>query len=80
MMIIGKFSPILYKNICCGFSIEEPQQGASEEDPQDMLLWRNKKNYPRIIAKYSSLRSPMDYSFHEITLNETIIPHATARK
>ena len=68
--ILGFFSPILHKNICCGYSLEAPQWGASNEYtqlfvfmewgasneyPQHMLLLRNKKNYPRIITNYSSL-------------------------
>ena len=34
----------LHENICCGYSLEAPQQGASNEYPQHMFLWRNKKN------------------------------------
>ena len=33
--------------------------GASNEYPQHMFLWRTGKNYPRIITKYSFLRSPL---------------------
>ena len=33
----------LYKNICCGYSLEAPHQGASNEYPQHMFLSRNKK-------------------------------------
>ena len=33
------------------------RRGASNEYPQHMFLWRNKKNYPTIITKYSSLTS-----------------------
>ena len=35
------------------------QRGTSNEYPQHRLLWRNKKNYPRIIIKYSSMISPL---------------------
>ena len=31
------------------------KQGTSNEYPQQMFLWRNKKTYPKIISKYSSL-------------------------
>ena len=27
MIIMGKFSPVLHKNICCGYSFEVPCQG-----------------------------------------------------
>ena len=29
---------------CCGYSLEAPHWGASNEYPQHMFLWRNKKN------------------------------------
>ena len=51
MIIMGQFSPILHKNICCGYSLEVPR----------LFLGRNKKNYPRIITKYSSLTIPVVY-------------------
>ena len=31
---------------------EMPQQGDSNEYPQQMFLWRNKQTYPLIISKY----------------------------
>ena len=35
----------LHENICCGYSLEVPQRGTSNEYPQHIcLLWRNKKN------------------------------------
>ena len=36
------------QNIGCGYSLEPPQRGGSNEYPQSMLLSRNKKNnvYP----------------------------------
>ena len=33
-----------HKNICCGYSLEAPHWGASNEYPQHMILLRNKKN------------------------------------
>ena len=53
VIIMGQFSPVLHKNICCGYSFEVSHWGTSNEYPQRMFLWRNKKNYPRIITKYS---------------------------
>ena len=32
------------QNICCGYSLEVPQWGASNEYPQHMFSWRNTKN------------------------------------
>ena len=34
---MGLFSPVLYKNICCGYSLEAPLQSASIEYPQHMF-------------------------------------------
>ena len=34
----------LHENICCGYSLEAPHRGASNEYPQHMFLMRNKKN------------------------------------
>ena len=33
----------LQENTCCGFSSEVPHRGASNEYPQHMFSWRNKK-------------------------------------
>ena len=35
---------LLDENICCGYSLEAPQGGASSEYPQHILLSRNKTN------------------------------------
>ena len=37
MIIIGQFFLFLHKNICCGYSLEVPHQGASNEYPQHMF-------------------------------------------
>ena len=55
MIIEGSFSSVLHKNICCGYSLESPRRGDSNEYPQHMLLWRNKQNYHLIITKYHHL-------------------------
>ena len=34
----------LHENICCGYSLEAPHRGASNEYPQHMFSWKNKKN------------------------------------
>ena len=38
------FFLFFHKNICCGYSLEVPHWGASNEYPQHMFLWRSKKN------------------------------------
>ena len=35
---------LLHENICYGYSLEAPRRGASNEYPQHMFSWRNKKN------------------------------------
>ena len=37
------FFLFLHKNICCGYSLEAPHRGTSNEYPH-IFLWRNKKN------------------------------------
>ena len=43
---------ILHQNVCCGYSLESPQRGDSNEYPQHTFLWRNKQIYPLIFTKY----------------------------
>ena len=38
------FFLFLYKNIRCGYSSELPRRGNSDEYPQHMFWWKNKKN------------------------------------
>ena len=38
------FSYFSKKNICSGYSLEAPRRGASNEYPQHMFSWKNKKN------------------------------------
>ena len=45
------------KNICCGYSLEVSQQGTSNEYPQHMFSWRNKKN--TFWLKKNTLSVPM---------------------
>ena len=47
----------LDENICCGYSLEVPRRGASNEYPQHMLSSRNKKKicgYPLLSVAMSS--------------------------
>ena len=55
----------LHKNICCAYSLEVPWWGTSNEYTQHTFLWGTVENYPRIIMKYSSIRTPLDI----VTLN-----------
>ena len=41
---VSVFFLFLDKNICCGYSLEAPHRGASDEYPQHMFSSRNKKN------------------------------------
>ena len=48
----------LHKNKCCGYSLEVPHRGASNEYPQHTFSWRNKKNnmwIPPLICSYDNL-------------------------
>ena len=38
------FFLFIHKNVCCGYSLEVPHRGTSNEFPQDMFSKRNKKN------------------------------------
>ena len=42
------FFLFLHENICCGYSLDAPCRGTSNEYPQHMFSWRNKKNIYRI--------------------------------
>ena len=53
----------LHKNLCCGYSLEAPQQGASNEYPQHTFSWRNKKNIST--AEKSALYGAMWIHYHD---------------
>ena len=38
------FFLLLHENLCCGYWLEAPHWGTSNEYPHHMFLWRNKKN------------------------------------
>ena len=42
----------LWRNICCGYSLESPRRGDSNEHPQHMFFWRTRENCLLIITKY----------------------------
>ena len=41
--LIGACAVIRSNTVCCGYSVEVPRQGTSNECPQYMFSWRNKK-------------------------------------
>ena len=49
---LGIILLFLDKNICCGYSLELPERGDSNEHPQHTFLWRTIETYPLIITKY----------------------------
>ena len=49
------FFLFLHENICCGYSLEVPWRGASNEYPQHMFLWTNKKNIKYFWIEKSAL-------------------------
>ena len=52
---VSIFSLFLDENICCGYSLEGPRRGTSNEYPQCMFSSRNKKNIymiPPLIKTY----------------------------
>ena len=57
LIILGKFSPIPHKNICCGYSLEGPYWGPSNEYLQHMFLWRwyASNEYPHNICFYGKI-------------------------
>ena len=43
MIILGQFFLFLHNNICCGYSLEAPRRGASNEYPQHMFYGEMEK-------------------------------------
>ena len=48
-----------HENICCGYSLEAPRRGASNEYPQHMFSWRNKKDISIFRMKKNALSVAM---------------------
>ena len=69
------------QNIDCGYLLELPQQGGSNEYPQSMVLSRNKKNniYPcklqfyYIKVGFKKLRGSKLYRYVFVMINEEIL-------
>ena len=49
------FFLFLNENICCGYSIEVPHRGTSNEYPQHMFSLRNKKNCEALLLSTDSI-------------------------
>ena len=45
----------LPKNIWCGYSLQAPWQGASNEYPQHVFLWRNKKTTISMLLLFAAM-------------------------
>ena len=45
------FFLFLFQNIDCGYSLEPPRRGGSNEYPQSMFWSKNKKNIKKILLK-----------------------------
>ena len=66
------FFLFLHENICCGYSLEVPQRGASNVYPQHMFSWRNKKDF-------SGEKSALSVSMLECCSNIKINTAGTCR-
>ena len=56
------FFLFLNKNICCGYSLEAPRGGASNEYRQNMFLLRNKKIYQFFCLKKNQKKTRLIWS------------------
>ena len=55
LIIMGYFFLFLHKNICCGYSLEAPQLGTSNEYPQHTFLYGElEKIIPQLSPNTSS--------------------------
>ena len=52
-MILGQFSSVLLKNLCCGYSLEAPRQGASNGYVQRSFYEEIRKNIPELSSNTS---------------------------
>ena len=76
--ILGCFTYIFIKNLCCRYSLEAPQRGASNEYPQPTLSWRTGENDPRIFIKYPSLTRSLQLPISFFCLCCYFVPKRTA--
>ena len=57
IIIFGYFFLFLHKNICCGYSVEAPCQGASEYPPHLYSSSESKKKRTCLFVKKQFIRS-----------------------
>ena len=59
MIILGYFFLFLHKHICCGYTLEAPHRGASNEYPKHTFFMENWRkvfhNYPQILLLKGSI-------------------------
>ena len=41
----------LHEHICFGYALDAPRQGTSNEDPNHIFKWRNKKKMPILFVR-----------------------------
>ena len=71
------------QNIDCGYSLEPPRWGGSNEYPQSMFLSRNKKNirifiwnFHFLVVKFSVYLNKLVFVMDNVTAPESVsIPH-----
>ena len=51
MWVLGKYFSYFSNKTCCGYSLEVPHKGASNEYPPDRFSWRNKENIRGIVKE-----------------------------
>ena len=54
-MCLDKYFFFFSTKTCCGYSLEAPRRGASNESPQHILSWRKKKTQFFLVQKKSIL-------------------------
>ena len=75
------FFLFLHKNICCGYSLEAPRWGASNEyhnicfhpEIKHMFLWRNKKNIYLIFLLSRSMNRQENNAYPDQASQNTLI-------
>ena len=57
------FFLFLNKNICCGYSLEVPRRGTSNEYPQHMFLTRQEIKCQYFLVEKSALSAAMENKY-----------------
>ena len=69
---------IFAQNIDCGYTLEPPRRGGSNEYPQSMFWSKNKKN--RYIPAYPIFTIRIKVGFNGLFIARTCFPDETERK